>query len=137
LGLKSVLQKGDDVEDFAKKIDKNTKAICLETIRNPRLNIPDFQKFGELAKEYGCPGGGQYLWAAGYLFNLSSGSKYRCGICNQMVRTWYCHRRRHCRCRKLQLGQWKISQFTEPSEGYHGLKFWDVFGAGNPLAFLT
>jgi O-acetylhomoserine (thiol)-lyase len=27
----------------------------------------------------------------------------------------------------------KFPQFTEPSEGYHGLKFWDVFGAGNPL----
>jgi O-acetylhomoserine (thiol)-lyase len=27
----------------------------------------------------------------------------------------------------------KFPQFTEPSEGYHGLKFWDVFGEGNPL----
>ncbi len=26
-----------------------------------------------------------------------------------------------------------IPQFTEPSEGYHGLKFWEVFGEGNPL----
>ena len=27
----------------------------------------------------------------------------------------------------------KFPQFTEPSEGYHGLKFWDIFGEGNPL----
>jgi O-acetylhomoserine (thiol)-lyase len=27
----------------------------------------------------------------------------------------------------------KFPQFTEPSEGYHGMKFWDVFGEGNPL----
>ena len=27
----------------------------------------------------------------------------------------------------------KFPQFTEPSEGYHGLKFWEVFGEGNPL----
>jgi len=27
----------------------------------------------------------------------------------------------------------KFPQFTEPSEGYHGLVFWDVFGEGNPL----
>jgi O-acetylhomoserine (thiol)-lyase len=27
----------------------------------------------------------------------------------------------------------KFPQFTEPAEGYHGLKFWDVFGEGNPL----
>jgi O-acetylhomoserine/O-acetylserine sulfhydrylase len=23
--------------------------------------------------------------------------------------------------------------FTEPSPGYHGLRYWDTFGAGNPL----
>jgi len=39
-------------------------------------------------------------------------------------------------------GNGKFPQFTEPSEGYHGLKFWDVFGEGNPLglpnvAFIT
>jgi O-acetylhomoserine (thiol)-lyase len=27
----------------------------------------------------------------------------------------------------------KFPQFTEPSEGYHGMKFWEVFGEGNPL----
>jgi O-acetylhomoserine (thiol)-lyase len=30
-------------------------------------------------------------------------------------------------------GNGKFPQFTEPSEGYHGLKFWDTFGEGNPL----
>ncbi len=30
-------------------------------------------------------------------------------------------------------GNGKFPQFTEPSEGYHGLKFWDVFGFNNPL----
>jgi O-acetylhomoserine (thiol)-lyase len=30
-------------------------------------------------------------------------------------------------------GNGKFPQFTEPSEGYHGLKFWDVFGDNNPL----
>ncbi len=30
-------------------------------------------------------------------------------------------------------GNGKFPQFTEPSEGYHGLKFWEVFGTGNPL----
>ena len=29
-------------------------------------------------------------------------------------------------------GNGKFPQFTEPSEGYHGLKFWDIFGEGNP-----
>ena len=30
-------------------------------------------------------------------------------------------------------GNGKFPAFIEPSEGYHGLKFWDVFGEGNPL----
>ena len=30
-------------------------------------------------------------------------------------------------------GNGKFPQFTEPSEGYHGLKFWGIFGEGNPL----
>ncbi len=30
-------------------------------------------------------------------------------------------------------GNGKFPQFTEPSEGYHGLKFWDTFGFDNPL----
>lgn len=30
-------------------------------------------------------------------------------------------------------GNGKFKQFSEPSEGYHGLNFWEVFGEGNPL----
>ncbi|HEX7754703.1 MAG TPA: PLP-dependent transferase, partial [Niabella sp.] len=30
-------------------------------------------------------------------------------------------------------GNGKFPQFSEPSEGYHGLNFWQVFGEGNPL----
>ena len=70
LGVEVRFADGDDVESFVKHIDKNTKAIYLETIGNPRLNIPDFQKFGDLAKEYDLPlivdntfGAGGYLSA--------------------------------------------------------------------------
>src|SRR5207344_2843397 len=69
LGIEVRFADGDDVESFAKKIDKNTKAIYLETIGNPRLNIPDFKKFGELAKEYDLPLIVDNTFAgAGYLF---------------------------------------------------------------------
>lgn len=30
-------------------------------------------------------------------------------------------------------GNGKFPQFTEPSEGYHGMKFWEIFGENNPL----
>src|SRR5690606_17617199 len=38
LGIEARFADGDDVESFVKHIDKNTKAIYLETIGNPRLN---------------------------------------------------------------------------------------------------
>src|ERR1700750_1174789 len=55
LGVDVRFADGDDVESFVKHIDKNTKAIYLETIGNPRLNIPDFKKFPDLAREYDLP----------------------------------------------------------------------------------
>src|ERR1700749_731813 len=60
---------GDNAESFVKHIDKNTKAIYLETIGNPKLNIPDFEKFAALAKEYDLPLiVDNTFGAAGYLF---------------------------------------------------------------------
>src|SRR6478735_8931160 len=44
LGVEVRFDDGDDVEEFVHHIDKNTKALYLETIGNPRLNIPDFEK---------------------------------------------------------------------------------------------
>lgn len=136
LGIDVRFADGDNVDSFVKKIDKNTKAIYLETIGNPRLNIPDFEKFGALAKEYDLPlivdntfGAGGYLfrpleWGANIV--VESATKWIGGhgttiggvIVDGGNYNW---------------GNGKFPQFTEPSEGYHGLKFWDIFGEGNPL----
>src|SRR5438105_1785063 len=69
LGIEARFVEGDAPEKFARQIDKNTKAIYLETIGNPRLNIPDFDKFAQLAKDYDLPlivdntfGAGGYLF---------------------------------------------------------------------------
>ncbi|HSB92463.1 MAG TPA: PLP-dependent transferase, partial [Flavitalea sp.] len=136
LGIEARFADGDNVESFVKHIDKNTKAIYLETIGNPRLNIPDFQKFADLAKEYDLPLiVDNTFGAAGYLFRplewganivVESSTKWIGGhgtsiggvIVDGGNYNW---------------GNGKFPQFTEPSEGYHGLKFWDVFGEGNPL----
>ena len=136
LGIEARFADGDDVESFAKLIDKNTKAIYLETIGNPRLNIPDFEKFAALAKEYDLPlvvdntfGAGGYLFRPlehGANIVVESATKWIGGhgttiggvIIDGGNYNW---------------GNGKFPQFTEPSEGYHGLKFWEVFGEGNPL----
>ncbi len=136
LGIEARFADGDDVETFVKHIDKNTKAIYLETIGNPRLNIPDFEKFAALAKEYDLPlivdntfGAGGYLFKPlqhGANIVVESATKWIGGhgttiggvIVDGGNYNW---------------GNGKFSQFTEPSEGYHGLQFWNVFGEGNPL----
>ncbi len=136
LGIDARFAEGDNVESFVKLIDKNTKAIYLETIGNPRLNVPDFKKFAELAKDYDLPlivdntfGAGGYLFRPlehGAHIVVESATKWICGhgtsiggvVIDGGNYNW---------------GNGKFPQFTEPSEGYHGLKFWDVFGEGNPL----
>src|SRR6476619_8663306 len=136
IGIDARFADGDNVESFVKHIDKNTKAIYLETIGNPRLNIPDFKKFADLAKEYDLPLiVDNTFGAAGYLFRpLEHGAN----IVVQSSTKWIGGHGTSIGGvivdgGNFNWGNGKFPQFTEPSEGYHGLKFWDVFGEGNPL----
>ncbi len=136
LGIEARFADGDDVESFVKHIDKNTKAIYLETIGNPRLNIPDFEKFADLAKEYDLPLiVDNTFGAAGYLFQSV---EYGANIVVESATKWIGGHGTTIGGVIVDGGNYnwgngKFPQFTEPSEGYHGLKFWDVFGEGNPL----
>ena len=53
LGIKTKFVKGDDPKDFESLIDDNTKAVYIETIGNPRYNVPDFEKICEVAHKAG------------------------------------------------------------------------------------
>ena len=136
LGIEARFANGDDVESFVKHIDKNTKAIYLETIGNPKLSIPDFDKFAALAKEYDLPLIVDNTFAAGgYLFRpLEHGAN----IVVESATKWIGGHGTSIGGVIIDGGNYnwgngKFPQFTEPSEGYHGLKFWEVFGEGNPL----
>jgi O-acetylhomoserine/O-acetylserine sulfhydrylase len=136
LGIEARFADGDKVESFEPLIDQNTKAIYLETIGNPKLNIPDFKKFAELAQKHEIPlivdntfGAGGYFFKPlehGANIVVESATKWIGGhgtsIGGVIVDGG-----------NFNWGNGKFAQFTEPSEGYHGLKFWDVFGTGNPL----
>lgn len=136
LGIEVRFAKEDDPESFVPLIDKNTKAIYLETIGNPRLNIPDFEKFAALAKEYDLPLIVDNTFAAaGYLFRPI---EYGANVVVQSATKWIGGHGTSIGGVIVDGGNYnwgngKFPQFTEPSEGYHGLKFWDVFGEGNPL----
>ncbi|MES2649069.1 MAG: O-acetylhomoserine aminocarboxypropyltransferase/cysteine synthase [Bacteroidota bacterium] len=136
LGIDVRFGNGDDVTSFEPLIDANTKAIFLETIGNPQLNIPDFEKFAALAKKHDLPLiVDNTFGAAGFYFKplqhganivVESATKWIGGhgttiggvIVDGGNYNW---------------GNGKFPQFSEPSEGYHGLVFSNVFGIDNPL----
>lgn len=49
LGITTKFIKGDKPEDFEKAIDENTKAVFLESIGNPKYNVPDFEAIAKIA----------------------------------------------------------------------------------------
>ena len=55
LGIQTKFVNGDKPEDFERLIDEKTKAIYVESIGNPRYNIPDFEKIVAIAHGKGVP----------------------------------------------------------------------------------
>lgn len=55
LGIETKFVKGDDAEAFAQAIDDKTKCVYIESIGNPRYNVPDFEKVVSVAHERGVP----------------------------------------------------------------------------------
>lgn len=136
IGIEARLATDLQPENFEKLIDTKTKAIYLETIGNPSFNIPDFEKFAALAKKYDLPlivdntfGCGGKLFRPlehGANIVVESATKWIGGhgtsIGGVIVDGG-----------NFNWGNGKFPGFTEPSEGYHGLKFWDVFGSDGPF----
>ena len=136
LGIEARFAADDNADSIEELIDQNTKAIFLETIGNPGFNIPDFEKIAAVAKRHDLPLiVDNTFGAAGYLFRplehgahvvVESATKWIGGhgttiggvIVDGGNYNW---------------GNGKFPQFTEPSEGYHGLVFADVFGIGGPF----
>jgi len=136
LGIEVRFAEGDDIEGFEKLINDKTKAIYIETLGNPRLNVPDFKKFAALAKKHDIPlVVDNTFGAGGYLFKpLQHGAN----IVVESATKWIGGHGTSIGGVIVDGGNFnwangKFPQFTEPSEGYHGLKFWDIFGEGNPL----
>src|SRR6187399_2122859 len=124
LGITTKFVDGDDPEAFRRAIDERTKAIYVETIGNPRFNIPDFEALAAVAHEAGVPlVVDNTFGAAGYLFRpiehgadvvVASATKWIGGhgtsiggvIVDAGTFDW---------------GNGRFPAFTEPAPGYHGL----------------
>ena len=131
LGINVKFVEGDDPESFRQAIDDRTKALYVETIGNPQFNIPDFAALAHIAHENGIPlivdntfGAGGYLARPiehGADIVVESATKWIGGhgtsIGGVIVDSG-----------KFDWGNGKFPLFTEPSPGYHGLNFQEVFG---------
>ena len=136
LGVEVRFASGDDASGFESLNDSKTKAIYLETIGNPRFNIPDFEKFAALARKHDLPLVVDNTFGAGGY--LAQPIKHGANIVVESATKWIGGHGTSIGGVIVDGGNYnwgngKFPQFTEPSEGYHGLKFWEVFGEGNPL----
>jgi O-acetylhomoserine (thiol)-lyase len=133
LGIETRFAKNDKIEEFEKLIDKNTKAIYLETISNPVLGIPDFEAFEKLSLKYDIPlivdntfAGGGFLCKPlehGANIVVESATKWIGGHGNSIGGVIIDGG-------NYDWGNGKFPQFSEPSEGYHGIVFSKEFGKG-------
>lgn len=140
LGIDTKFVEGDDPADFEKLIDPKTKAIYLETIGNPRLNVPNFEAIANVAHRHGIPlVVDNTFGAAGFLARpidhgadivVASTTKWIGGhgtsIGGIIVDSG-----------KFDWGNGNFPIFTEPAPGYHGLNFNEVFGKGSQFGNIA
>ena len=140
LGVEARFTPEDTPEEFEKLIDEHTKLIYLETIGNPGLNVPDFEAIAAVAERYDIPlivdntfGAGGYLFRPlehGASVVVESATKWIGGhgtsLGGVIVDSG-----------KFNWGNRKFRAFTEPSDSYHGLVFWDVFGTEGPFGNIA
>ncbi|TCT19430.1 O-acetylhomoserine aminocarboxypropyltransferase/cysteine synthase family protein [Thiobaca trueperi] len=140
LGIGVTFVDGDDPDDFRQAIDEHTKALYVETIGNPRFNVPDFEALATLAHAHGIPLiVDNTFGAAGFVARpidfgadvvVASATKWIGGhgtsiggiIVDAGTFDW---------------GNGKFPLFTDPAPGYHGLNFWEVFGSGGPFGNIA
>ena len=136
LGITVKFADGDNPADFEANIDENTKAIYLETIGNPSFSVIDFEQIATIAKKHDLPLiVDNTFGAAGFLFKPI---EHGANVVVQSATKWIGGHGTSIGGVIVDGGNYnwgngKFSQFTEPSEGYHGLIFNDVFGQNGPF----
>lgn len=140
LGIEARFSKDNEPENLETLIDENTKALYIETIGNPTLNVPDFEKIAEVAKKHNIPlivdntfGAGGYLFAP---------LKHGANIVVESATKWIGGHGSSLGGVIVDGGNFdwsngKFPSLSEPNESYHGLKFTDVFGVGSQFGNIA
>lgn len=137
LGITTKFIDGDKAEDFAAAIDENTKAVYIESIGNPKYNVPDFEAIAKVAHEHGVPVIVDNTFGAGGYFirPIDHGAD----IVVHSATKWIGGHGTTIGGIVVDSGKFdwgkngkRFPEMVEPSPGYHGLKFWETFG---PITF--
>jgi O-acetylhomoserine (thiol)-lyase len=140
LGRKTIFVDSTEPEEFAKAINDKTRVIYAETIGNPKLDVPDFEKLAQIAHRAGIPFMVDNTVGTGIVRPINYGAdiitisatKFVGGHGTTMGGILVDSGR-------FDWSNGKFPEFTEPDSSYHGIKYWDAFGdipgAGN-MAFI-
>ncbi len=130
LGIETIFVDSSDPENFARALTPKTKALYAETLGNPSLNVLDIQAVARIGNQAGVPLFIDNTFASPYLcrpfewgaaITLHSATKFIGGHGTTMGGVI------------TESGQfpWDNGRFpgmTEPSPGYHGVRFFETFG---------
>jgi len=129
---------GDSPEGFEKAIDAKTKALFVESIGNPKYNVAQLPEIAAVAHKHGIPLiVDNTFGAGGYLIRPI---EHGADIVVHSATKWIGGHGTTIGGVVIDSGKFdwtksgKFPGFTEPADGYHGLKFSETFG---PLAFIV
>jgi O-acetylhomoserine (thiol)-lyase len=140
LGIDVRFANGSDPGSFRALADDRTKAFYVETIGNPGFDVPDFNAIKAVAREFGIPlVVDNTFGAAGY---IARPIEFGADVVVASATKWIGGHGTAIGGVIVDAGTFDWSNgrfplFTEPSEGYHGLRFWDVFGSDGPFGNIA
>ena len=130
LGIETAFVDPDDPENFRRAIRPNTKAVFSETLGNPAINLVDIAAVGAVAREAGVPFVVDNTAASPYLCQplrhgadivVHSATKFIGGHGTTMGGVVV-------ESGKFPWDNGRFPSMTEPSAGYHGVRFFETFG---------
>lgn len=129
-GIDCTFVEPDDPAGFAAAMQPNTRAVFVETIANPRLNVVDIEAVATVAHAHGVPLVVDNTMASPYLCRpieygadivVHSVTKYLGGHGTTMGGVLV-------ESGRFPWDNGNFPQMTEPSDGYHGVRFYETFG---------
>ena len=126
LGYDFVFVEPDDPENFRKAITPKTKALYGETIGNPRSNVLDIEAIAKVAHDHGLPFIVDNTFASPY---VTRPIEHGADIVVHSLTKFMGGHGTSIGGMIVDSGTFNFPAFTSPSPAYHGLNFWETFGA--------